>query len=288
MSTAFSILPASTTIPLDAAGKGAASFTVTNQTGHPVRVRVNVTPVGTPSPPIEWLTPPDVAERDIAVDGAAQFTVLVAVPDKSPGGTYVFRLDAVSTQLPDEEWAHSPEVHFAVPEPPPEPEPEPEKPPPEPKGYIETVAGALLGGLGGGLGIAAIGTLLVVLAAGIPTGPSTGDFWKDLFDALAPVLALLFLFLFLTALALWFGAAIGAFLFLRSRSFREPARTALPILVLLPIWTVLLLVVIGLLPSASLPDFAGLIVLLILAVVVIVVPALVARAIFRFRTTGGL
>jgi hypothetical protein len=288
MSTGFSILPASTSVPLDAAGKGSASFTVTNQTGHPVRARVSVTLLGDPQPSKDWIIPPEITERDLAIDGAQQFTVLVAVPPESPGGTYLFRLDAVSTALPDDEWAHSPEVHFVVPEPEKEPEPEPDKPPPQPKGYIETAAGALLGGLAGGLGVGLVGLVGVVLVAGLPTGPSSGDFFKDLAERIGTVLVLALLAILIAGIALWVGAAIGVFLFLRSRGFLEPARTALPVLVLLPIWAALLLFVLSKLPDMNLPGFVGIILSLGIAAIVILVPALAARAIFRFRTTGRL
>ena len=163
MSTAFAVLAASTSVPLDTARKGSASFTVTNQTGTAVRVRVAVTVAGDLAAPMEWLTPPEVAEKDLAADGAQQFTVLVRVPPESAAGTYGFRLDAVSTRLPDEEWGQSPVVQFVVPEPLPEPIEEPiPVPKVEPKGYVESAAGALLGGFAGGLGAALIGFLVLI------------------------------------------------------------------------------------------------------------------------------
>jgi len=288
MSSAFAILPASTSIELDAAGNGSASFTVTNQLGRPVRVRVDVTPAGAVPAPAGWLTPPVEAERDLATDGAEQFKVLVAVPAKSPAAAYTFRLDAVSTELPDEEWAHSPEVHFVVPEPAPEPKPEPDKPPvPMPKGYVESAAGALLGGLAAGLGVGVIGVIALVLASGLPTS-SSGDFFKDLLDVLGTIIILVFLVVIVVALAIWIGAATGIFLFLRARGFSEPGRTALPAGAILPVWATLLLFLISKLPDLDLPSIAALVLTIVLAVVIVVVPALAGRAIFRFRTTGGL
>jgi hypothetical protein len=58
--------------------------------------------------------------------------------------------------------------------------------------------------------------------------------------------------------------------------------------VLLPIWAALLLFVLSKLPDMNLPGFVGIILSLGIAAIVILVPALAARAIFRFRTTGGL
>jgi hypothetical protein len=295
MSTAFAILPASTSVPLDEAGKGSASFTVTNQTGSPVRVRVAVTAAGDLAAPTEWLTPPEVAEKDLAADGAQQFTVLVNVPPGSAAGSYAFRLDAVSTRLPDEEWGQSPLVQFVVPEPLPEPIEEPETPKVEPKGYVESAAGALLGGFAGGLGAALIGFLVLVLVAGLPaTGgtETTGNFLADLFATLGAAfigfIALLILVMILTALGFWIGAALGVFYFLRLRGFTEPARTALPTAFLLPIWAIALLVALSWLPDFDVPNIVSWIVAFLVAALVIAVPALTGRALFRFRTTGGL
>ncbi|HYI21810.1 MAG TPA: hypothetical protein VEX62_04155 [Candidatus Limnocylindrales bacterium] len=288
MSTAFAVLPASTSVPIDAAGKGSASFTVTNQTGSTVRVRVLVTPAGDLAAPTEWLTPPEVTERDLAADGAQQFTVLVNVPPRSAAGSYGFRLDAVSTRLPDEEWGQSPLVQFVVPEPLPEPIEEPDTPKPAAKGYVETAAGALLGGFAGGVGVGLVGALALFVAAELPSGPGSGDPFQDFLDALGTILVLAFLVVILTGLALWIGAAVGVFMFLRARGFAEPQRTALPTAVLLPIWAVVVVFLITRLPDFDLPTIVSLIVVFVVGALIVVVPALIGRAIFRFRTTGGL
>lgn len=287
MSTAFSVLPASTTVPLDEAGHGSASFTVANQTGRQVRVRVEVARPGEPNPPEEWFTPPETPERELAADGAQQFTVMVDVPPRSPGGTYNFGLFAKSVQLPDEEWAQSPLVSFVVPEPEPEPEPEPKPEPPRPKGYVETAAGALLGGFAGGLGAGLISALAIFFAAGLPTS-TTGDFWQDLGNLLGTIIVLAVIAVVITALGVWVGTAVGVLLFLRSRGFPEPGRTALPTAVILPVWATVLLFLLSQLSNLDLPEVVGLILALLVTAVIIVVPALAGRALFRFRTTGGL
>jgi len=76
--SAFGITPASTAIPLDEAGQGVGSFTVSNETNHPIRVSTSVTATGVPPPPKEWLVGPEHPERDLAVDGSDQFTVQVS------------------------------------------------------------------------------------------------------------------------------------------------------------------------------------------------------------------
>jgi hypothetical protein len=275
MSTAFSILPASTTIPLDEAGKGTASFTVTNQTGHPVRVHVSVTPVGDPLPPIGWLTPPEINERDLAIDGAAQFSVLVTVPEKSPAGTYLFRLDAVSTQLPDEEWAHSPEVHFVVPEPPEEPPPPPPPPPPARKGYVESLIGSELGAMGVGLAIGVPARILRLVAE----GAGNNDL-KELFELVSFIVV---------PLAFWVGAAIGIVWYLRRTRIDGVYETALPAGLILPIWALILLPV-AFFVANVLGNFDPKeeILAILFGLLIALVPPLVGRAIYRFRTTGGL
>lgn len=277
MSTGFSILPASTSIPLDAAGKGSASFTVTNQTGHPVRARVTLTFLGDPQPPREWIIPPEVTERDLAVDGAQQFTVLIVVPPKSPGGTYLFRLDAVSTALPDEEWAHSPEVHFIVPEPEKEPEPEPEPEPPVDlrKGYVESLVGCLLGAFVAGLAVAIPLRALGFLADGINN--------NDL-GALADVVRIL-----LTPVAFWVGGAAGVIWNLRRTGFERPYETAVPTFLIFIPWAVIVLVIVAAVSNA-IGEFPGkeFVLEIGFGFVIALLPPLVGRAIFRYRTTKGL
>jgi hypothetical protein len=273
MSTAFSILPASTAIPLDATGKGAASFTVTNQTGHPVRVRVAVTPVGDPLPPVAWFTPPEISERDLAIDGAAQFTVLITVPPKSLAGTYLFRLDAVSTQLPDEEWAHSPEVHFLVPETPDEPPPPPPPPPPTRKGYVESVIGCEIGAMGLGLAFGVPSKLLRIISNG--SGP---------LDSIGGLL------LVLTPIAFLVGSALGIVWYLRRQGIDGPYETALPTALILIFWSIFVLVVLLLAGLALGLNFTGndIVFGVVAGLLTALVPPLIGRAIYRFRSTGGL
>ncbi len=275
--SAFGITPASTSIPLDASGQGVGSFTVSNETNHPIRVSTSVTVTSVPPPPKEWLLGPDRPDRDLAVNGADQFTVSVRVPAGSAGGTYGFRLDAVSVELPDEEWAHGPEVTFVVPEPPPPP-----PPPPPPrvvvqKGYVETVIGALAGGFGAGIGAGLLGGLLLFIGGKLSDNP------------VGVILILLGALMILVGP--WAGTAVGAYLFLQSRAFPEPWRTAVPIAVFFPIWFLILLVVTVSVTSSLNINPPGPVVVvgaMLGFLIDFVVPALAGRALYRFRTTGGL
>jgi alpha-galactosidase-like protein len=272
MSTAFAILPASTTVPLDEAGHGSASFTVTNQTGRALRVRVSVTPAGNPLPPAGWLTPPENPERDLAADGALQFTVLVAVPSGSPGGTYNFRLDAVSVELPDEEWAHSPLVHFVVPEPPTEPEPIPEPVPDVRKGYVESLIGCLTGAFAAGLGVA-VPLRILSLVVG------SGDL-RDKFDLVRIVAA---------PVAFWIGGTVGVIWYLRRKAFDGVYDTAVPtLLIFIP--SAVIFGFLGIAAANALPSFPGKDILLpiVFGLPIAIPPPLIGRAIFRFRTLRHL
>jgi hypothetical protein len=194
-----------------------------------------------------------------------------------PGGVYAFRLDVVSVELPEEEFAHGPEVTFQVPDPPPVIIDTP--PPPKPRpGYIESLGGAIVGAIVGGLGTGLIGGLAILLAAGL-TRPD------DLSEAIGDIILFVLFVVLAIFIGIWVGAAVGIDLMLKLRGFERPLQTAAPFAVLLPIWTILVLVVGG----RFVPDGAiGFVVSLILAVVIIAVPALAARAIYRFRATGGL
>jgi PASTA domain len=116
----FAITVAATTVRLDADGRGAASFAVSNTSNRALRGRARVAAVDPQAQP--WLTLVGDAERDFAIGATQQYTVQVAVPAGAPAGTYAFRLDEVGVDNPDEEYAQGPTVAFeVVPRPPPPP-----------------------------------------------------------------------------------------------------------------------------------------------------------------------
>lgn len=292
--SAFGITPASTTVPLDESRRGTASFTVSNETGHAVRVRVTAVGAGVPAADRAWLVGPEHPERPLSVDASDQFSVRIEVPAEVEGGAYHFRLDAVSVDLPDEEWAHGPVVVFLVPVRPTIPEPllEPTPAPEPPRGYLATAVGALLGGIAGG-GAAALIGLLLALVGGFSDESESGagdpaeTIFTAAFAAFGAALVLLLLTLLLMAIGLWVGSVVGSYVSLRLRDHDNAGTTAITLALVFPFW--------GLLVFASLASVGGdipdLVALLLLAstVPVITVPAgLAARAIHRFRTTGGL
>jgi hypothetical protein len=280
--SAFGITAASTTVPLDATRTGVASFTVTNETGRPIRARAGVTVTGAPPPDPGWFTGPQPAERDLAIDGSDQLAVTIRVPDGVPGGEYRFRLDVVGVAVPDDDWAHGPEVAFTVPEPPPAPPPEPPPPGPVRRGYLQTVAGAALGALAGAAGTGVIGGLIVLVVGVLPSGAATLE------DAIGEVVGLVILVVLLVALGFWLGAAVGAHLLLKAQGFEKPLQTSAPLAFLLPLWALLVLLLAARIADAADSDVAGLVLTLLSVVVIVVVPALVARLTYRLRTARAI
>lgn len=278
MATAFVITTATNTVLLGSDRTGTASFTVTNQTGRPVRARSTLVAIDPTQ--AGWLNLGGTAERDYPIGGTEQITVSVAVPPEATGGRYPFRLDVVSVVLPDEDWAQGPVVAFEVPATP-VPPPVIPTPPPEPRGYLETLLGAFAGAIPlGGIGIA-IGIILLSTA-------DTRD--TDLGTALGAIIGGAIVGAFLAFLGMWIGSTAGVGLLLRIRRFRDPWRTALPLALLFPVWTILVFVVLLTLADAINIDSGALgVIVLILAVVISIAgPALAGRAWARWRMTGGL
>ena len=302
--SAFGITPASTSVPLDDARRATASFTVSNETGHVVRVRVSVSSDGPGAADPAWLSIRDRPERQLDVQASDRFSVDIAVPDGVPGGTYRFRLDAVSVDLPDEEWAHGPAVAFVVPAAPVVEDVEPEVVEvAQPRGYVPASVGALLGGLAGvlvggllGLLLAAFGLMPSGNSFSTATGTSSGSFGDALGEAIgealaggfAAAIAILFATLLLAFLGLWIGTSVGSFIGLRMRQLDGRGSTAIVLAVAFPFWAVVVIVVLGAIGGAFSNDIVGLILLLAFVPAATIPLALVARALYRFRKTGGL
>ena len=162
MASAFSITTTTNAITLDAT-QALVVFTVNNQLGRSVRVRTSC--LAFPPTPADWFSIEGDAERLFPPGGAEAFNVRIAAPPDRRPGQYAFRLDAVSADRPDDEWAHGPSVGFQVPQPPPPPIVEPHVA----KGYLETVLGALAGGAGAVLGM--ISNIIVCRFLGVPSRP---------------------------------------------------------------------------------------------------------------------
>jgi hypothetical protein len=63
---------------------------------------------------LSWFRITGNAERDFTIGGTQQFTVQINVPKGTKPGKHSFRLDAVSTDLPDEEYTQGPNINIPV------------------------------------------------------------------------------------------------------------------------------------------------------------------------------
>ncbi|HEV8516309.1 MAG TPA: hypothetical protein VGQ47_01560 [Candidatus Limnocylindrales bacterium] len=269
MAAAFSITTGTNAIRLDAERRAVAVFTVVNETGRPLRARAAVSPFEPASP--EWFSIEGEPERLFPLDGAETFTVRVAVPADAAAGRQAFRLDVVSVEHPDDEWAHGPAVGFEIAEPPTKPQP------PPPKGYLESLLGALGGSVLGGLAGVVLGVVVFVAIFGFATVILAFVFWAALFAEF---------FVGLVA-----GGGFGIIVSLRRRALLapEPWRTALPfgvLATLLGLIAVTVLVRLVQLTTLALP--VQIVLVVVVELVVVIASALAGRAYSRFRALGML
>jgi serine/threonine-protein kinase len=104
----FTITAASETARPDAKGHAEVPLTVTNISGRILRGRAKLVPQDPGQ--AGWLKVAGNAERDFAANGTQQFTVQIDIPPDVKAGKCSFRLDAVSTELPDEEYTQGPAI----------------------------------------------------------------------------------------------------------------------------------------------------------------------------------
>ena len=129
MDPIFSITTATNNIEIGKQRSATALFTVTNTGGQPLTGRA----VLVMDPPNEsqaaWLQfkPPQESERNFDVNGVEKYDVDVKVPVEAVPGEYIFHLDMLDTENPDETYTLGPNVklHVAAPPPPPKPKPFP-------------------------------------------------------------------------------------------------------------------------------------------------------------------
>lgn len=270
MPSAFSITTTTNAIILDVDRRGLVVFTVSNQLGRSVRVRTSVSAFA-PTPP-DWFKIEGEAERLFPPGGSEAFNVRISAPPTAPVGQNAFRLDAVSADRPDDEWAHGPLVGFEIA---PTPVIEPPKPKPVPNGYLETVLGALAGTL--------LALVLVTLAAVIQYQVNGWDMqWFPQSFSYHYALG--------QTVALALAGAIGAVIGLVVRNIPDPApwRTGLALGVLATAGLIILSVIVFKSVPAWPDGAASIIADVVGSLVIVVVLSLVARAIGRFLSVGRL
>jgi hypothetical protein len=115
MARVFAITTTATSLRLDGQGQAETSFTVSNASGRALRGRAEVRAA---NPAHQgWLSVVGEAERNFAINGTQQIVVRIAAPLGSPAAKGSCRLDMVSAQNPDEDFAEGPTVAFEVPAP---------------------------------------------------------------------------------------------------------------------------------------------------------------------------
>lgn len=133
----FSITTPSDKVQLDAKGQGDVTFVVTNNTHYPLRCQLKLRAQdsaqadwlrfessGPPPAPASGTAPnsasghtPEI-EREFADSETHHVVVKVSVPPNTPQPAhqpYTFRLDAISTRNPDEDYTEGPSVAIALP-----------------------------------------------------------------------------------------------------------------------------------------------------------------------------
>src|SRR5262249_16186461 len=216
-----------------------------------LRARVRITP--TAGAPPDWFSVAGNAEQDFEAGAARQFVVRVDPPLGAAAGTYAFRLDAIGIEHPDDDYREGPSCQVTVPG---------SKPPKltTPRGYLTTLAGALIGGI-------VLNIIVVVLGL---THDSSNC--KGFFDCLFREIFFWLFLIFLGFGLMLVGASLGAAIALRIRRFRGHKLTGLFLAILMPLWSLLMLLTVF-----RLLDNHAIIAAAISPVVLLAVPAVLAR-----------
>jgi len=115
MARVFAITTAATALRPGPQGQADVSFTVSNASGRALRGRAEVRAANAAQQ--SWLSVIGEAERNFPANGTQQIMVRLTVPPGSPARQGSFRLDMVSAQNPDDDFAEGPTVTFDVPAP---------------------------------------------------------------------------------------------------------------------------------------------------------------------------
>lgn len=205
----FTVTEVSSTVVVDAFRHGHASFTVHSEASSLLRARARPVAIA-PSQP-GWFQVRGAAEQAIAPGATIQVVVDIAVPAGAAFGRYLFRLDVVGLENPDEDSAHSSAVAFEIRSATPQPSR-------LPQGYRETLAGSAIGGVAAGA-VGAVPSAIFALASG-GRATITGVQTVLLVGALA---------------GSWIGAALGAWISLRIQGFEGAPQTGMALGIAYPV-----------------------------------------------------
>ena len=112
MNRIFAITAASERVTVGGDGRGEINFTVTNSSARNLRGQLRVRPLGSTNG--EWLNIAGENERAFTPYATQQVVVKVATPLGAPAGKYQFRLDALSTVNPDDDFTEGPTIDLEV------------------------------------------------------------------------------------------------------------------------------------------------------------------------------
>jgi hypothetical protein len=266
VSPVFTVTTPSVSVTLADNRMGEVPFTVTNVSNRKLRVRVRITPAA--GAPADWFSVEGESEQDFDPGVARQFVVRVDPPLGAPAGSYVFRLDAVGIEHPDDDYSEGPSCQITVPE---------SASAPHrlttPRGYLTTLIGAITGGALGELAV--IIAIVVLVRAQHHDDPNCHDFGCAIGGAIGEFIGLLFLLAFIVIVGyvlMLVGAALGAGIALRIGRFRGSKLTATFLALLFVPWTVLMLVTV-----VQLLNHHPIVLAAIVPLLFVAVPAVLAR-----------
>lgn len=255
--SAFAISTPSATIELPPNRSAEVPFTVTNLAGRALRARAMPRPSGAAAP--EWFRLAGDAEQQYEDGAIKQVKVVVDPALGAPAGRYTFRLDIAGVENPTTEFAEGPECSVDV--------PGSSTGLTTPRGYVTTLVGAAAGGV-----IWLVAILFIWKVWSDNSKADCADFGECIGQVIGLVIVLGVL-LVLALILMIVGGAIGVGVALRIKQYRGNKLTALFFGVLMVPWTILMLWILSLL------DFLPEIVLVLLVpIVMLIVPALLARA----------
>jgi len=272
MPSPFTITTNTPTVQLDSHRRGEASYTASNATGHPIRGRARL--IAPDQTRLEWLAVVGEMSRDFPASGTEQYKVKIEVPDTAAAGKYQFQLDMVGVDNPDELYSQGQPVTFSVYAGAPPP------PPQKDKGYVTTVIGGIVGLLAGVPSGAIVAILVALIFQAVVKNP-------DSQTSATVLVSLLILFIAF----LWLGMAIGSWLALKIRKYDWAGITGIIYGIVLPVWVVIVFLIASAVNQALGHNPAqGIVALLVLLALglVVVVPALIARAITLRWKTGHI
>jgi beta-lactam-binding protein with PASTA domain len=108
----FAITADNKPVTLDASGTGELTINVSNTSAKPIRGAAKLVPMGTTKQ--EWFHIRGEVERNFSAHEAQQFVVRITAPPLTPSGRYSLRLNVMSVQNPDDDYAEGPVVSFEV------------------------------------------------------------------------------------------------------------------------------------------------------------------------------